>query len=87
MYFLYYVVDGGWSNWSAVKNCSEHCGGGDIVKTRNCSNPAPLCGGKDCNGTTVIIEKCNTMDCIGLKILYTASNVIVYCTYIGVILG
>ena len=61
----YYIVDGGWSNWS-VGNCSKSCGGGVKKKTRSCSNPLPSCGGDGCVGKTIETVDCNTMPCIGL---------------------
>ena len=67
-----YIVDGGWSNWSAG-NCSELCDGGTKEKTRNCSNPAPSCGGSKCIGETVETVECNTMPCIGMHMLYILS--------------
>lgn len=36
-------VDGGWTDWSSC-----HCPGG--FETRECSNPEPQNGGKDCDG-------------------------------------
>jgi len=49
-------VDGGWSDWSS---CSVSCGGG--TQTRTCDNPAPSCGGADCDGFST--QDCNTQVC------------------------
>ena len=64
-----YVVDGGWSNWSAG-NCSKLCDHGTKEKTRSCSNPVPSCGGNNCIGETVETVECNTFHCIGMHMLY-----------------
>ena len=46
-------VDGIWSEWST---CSETCGGG--LKTRTCTNPAPVNDADNCEGIST--EDCNT---------------------------
>ncbi|CAB4026763.1 Hypothetical predicted protein, partial [Paramuricea clavata] len=58
-------VDGGYSpfgNWSV---CSATCGGGNMTRTRSCSNPVPAMGGKDCSqfGLPVEVMKCNEQQC------------------------
>ena len=70
MYVHTYVVDGGWSNWSAW-NCSKSCGGGNKTKIRTCSNPAPSCGGNNCIGESVETVECNTIPCIGMHTIYS----------------
>jgi hypothetical protein len=45
-------VDGGWSEWSV---CSAVCGG---TQTRECNNPVPSLGGKDCEGQP--LQYCET---------------------------
>merc|ERR1712048_426963 len=49
-------IDGGFSEWSAWTECGEN----DIFQDRNreCNNPAPANGGKDCDGL-----KKETQDC------------------------
>ena len=42
-------MDGGWSNFTFVTNCSVKCGNGTRNQTRYCSNPPPQYGGKMCN--------------------------------------
>ena len=49
-------VDG---DWSLFGPCSKACGGGS--QSRNCSNPAPANGGKDCVGEN--FNLCNTQTC------------------------
>ena len=57
--------DGGWSGFGA---CSKACDGGTQI--RNCSNPAPANGGKDCVGDSTNV--CNTQDCPGKASLSAA---------------
>ena len=45
--------------------CSATCGGGDQIKTRSCSNPAPAFGGAVCVGDAEASQKCNTNPCPG----------------------
>ena len=54
--------DGGWSGFGA---CSKACDGGTQI--RNCSNPAPANGGKDCVGDGT--NACNTQACRGTACL------------------
>ncbi|XP_063400323.1 A disintegrin and metalloproteinase with thrombospondin motifs adt-1-like isoform X2 [Mytilus trossulus] len=63
-------VDGNWSvwtNWNSWSICTKRCGTGDQVrnKTRSCTNPKPLHGGKQCPGLTTGVEnrQCNTNPC------------------------
>jgi len=55
------AVDGGWSTtWSACsKPCDDGSGGG--TQTRDCNNPTPANGGKDCDGSAS--RDCNTQHC------------------------
>ena len=54
------AVDGGWSNWTA---CSQTCGGG--THSRNCTNPSPRYGGKNCTGPSE--EQCHAEHCPGMS--------------------
>ncbi|XP_013387914.1 SCO-spondin [Lingula anatina] len=56
-------VDGGWSEWTDWMCCSKTCGGGETVRQRFCNSPAPLNGGKDCEGPCFEIKPCNTHEC------------------------
>ena len=47
---LFFTVDGGWSDWSAWNTCNETCGTGFQERFRNCTQPAPRKGGKNCKG-------------------------------------
>nr|DBA25392.1 TPA: hypothetical protein GDO54_012926 [Pyxicephalus adspersus] len=58
--------DGGFTLWSAWGPCSVTCGGlGNMTRTRNCTNPPPANGGRDCEGPSVDIKYCQTPDCEG----------------------
>ena len=65
---ILYLVDGGYSEWGTWGTCSKTCeDNATRVRERNCTNPAPSCGGDDCvpvtnNGTTIDLdetEPCN----------------------------
>lgn len=56
-------IDGGFSVWSIWSPCSVTCGGGSSRRSRSCSNPSPLYGGKNCNGDKGEIVLCNTHHC------------------------
>ncbi len=59
------AVAGGWSEytWSA---CSSGCNG-TRTGTRTCTNPAPSCGGKVCEGALDKTEACNVGTCGGTE--------------------
>lgn len=56
------VANGGWSEWSSSP-CSATCGDGTKNETRSCTNPAPLHGGKNCEGDSVRVTPCHTGQC------------------------
>lgn len=64
------VVNGGYTEWSPWTACSVTCGGGTIKRTRNCTNPLPQYGGKDCSldGPEIITQACNPQSCPGKNI-------------------
>ena len=57
----YLVVDGSWSEWGKWSSCSVNCLGErkkTRTRTRTCSNPAPLGGGRDYSGENSATEIC-----------------------------
>ena len=62
------TVDGGWSNWSGWNSCNMPCGTGSQQRSRSCTNPPPLYGGKSCSGTEREERSCNQHSCPGEKL-------------------
>lgn len=56
-------VDGGFSNWGEFEACSVSCGTGHKVRKRECNNPAPAFGGKNCDGSLQEVVDCKEKDC------------------------
>ena len=57
-------IDGGWSAWTQVSECSaSDCNGGHKVYYRFCNMPAKLYGGRDCPGERVKKKDCEITDC------------------------
>ncbi|XP_074475147.1 A disintegrin and metalloproteinase with thrombospondin motifs 14 isoform X2 [Sebastes fasciatus] len=57
--------DGSWSSWSKFSGCSRTCGGGVRSRSRQCNNPPPAYGGRDCPGSAFDYQMCNTEECAG----------------------
>ena len=55
-------VDGGWTEWTSYP-CSRSCGKGTKRRTRECSQPQPQNGGKDCPGVSMMMEDCSEQEC------------------------
>ncbi|KAJ8312947.1 hypothetical protein KUTeg_010320 [Tegillarca granosa] len=51
-------VDGQWNTWNQWSDCSVTCECGYIHRERNCSNPFPNHGGKNCSGDPTQIITC-----------------------------
>ena len=73
-----FLVDGGWSDWQNVTNCSTTCGEGVITQQRTCTQPSPRCGGSECSGKSIVNTSCNDKCCPSK---YVATYV---CTYIKI---
>ena len=67
--FVIFIVDGGWSDWQNMTNCSTTCGEDVITQQRTCTQPSPSCGGREClgeNTTNVSCDNCcpgNNLEC------------------------
>ena len=59
---LIFLVDGGWSDWQNVTNCST-CG--VITQERTCTQPSPSCGGRECTGINITNISCSDKCCPG----------------------
>lgn len=57
------VVDGQWSDWTQWEQCSAPCGGGWQARRRQCNNPEPRNGGRDCTGCATDHRPCNKLQC------------------------
>ncbi|XP_077986992.1 hemicentin-1-like [Glandiceps talaboti] len=56
-------VDGNWGVWSAWQQCSETCGEGTKLRTRQCNNPPPRDGGLQCPGSATQSQTCKVQIC------------------------
>uniref|UniRef100_A0A665X722 ADAM metallopeptidase with thrombospondin type 1 motif, 14 n=1 Tax=Echeneis naucrates TaxID=173247 RepID=A0A665X722_ECHNA len=57
--------DGSWGSWSKFGSCSRTCGGGVRSRSRQCNDPPPAYGGRDCPGSAFDYQICNTEECAG----------------------
>lgn len=62
-YFTIFQVDGQWSDWSEWLPCDKSCGGGNEIRHRNCTNPAPGVNGYPCSGSSTESKACNSLTC------------------------
>ena len=63
--FIYIAVDGQWATWSSWSKCSTSCDNGTWSRTRTCTEPAPMNGGKPCTGNHTDTGTCNLRSCPG----------------------
>ena len=59
------LVDGGYGPWSEFSACSTTCGDGLKHRSRQCNQPAPEHGGRNCNHLGYAKEDavCNLGEC------------------------
>ena len=62
-------MDGGWGKWSRFSKCSKTCGRGVKSRFRDCNDPSPSDGGKECEGEYFESQDCNTDPCKSHKSL------------------
>ncbi|XP_052278810.1 A disintegrin and metalloproteinase with thrombospondin motifs adt-1-like, partial [Dreissena polymorpha] len=53
-------VNGAWTDWQAWSTCSVSCGNGTHYRNRNCTNPPPANGGRDCGTDDSVIQNCSS---------------------------
>ncbi|KAK3091663.1 hypothetical protein FSP39_021648, partial [Pinctada imbricata] len=56
-------VNGKWANWGTWSTCNEACGLGQRYRDRACTDPAPVNGGSNCEGSGSDIAHCFTSPC------------------------
>ncbi|KAK3092788.1 hypothetical protein FSP39_007241 [Pinctada imbricata] len=56
-------VHGEWSTWQRWSRCNMKCGKGLVTRVRECNNPKPSNGGRQCNGVTSQQKRCQIKPC------------------------
>lgn len=59
----YAPIDGHWGKWSSWSSCSVSCDEGTYTRTRQCNDPQPKNGGKDCDGDYEQVGECVMRGC------------------------
>ncbi len=54
--FLSCLVNGSYGNWSLNSRCNVSCGEGFETWSRECNNPAPKYGGRNCRRLGEVVE-------------------------------
>ncbi|CAH3196925.1 unnamed protein product, partial [Porites evermanni] len=60
-----FVVNGGFSLWSAWTTCSKTCGTGTQSRSRTCTSPSPIHNGLNCTGDYTQAKSCKLSSCPG----------------------
>uniref|UniRef100_A0AAR2ITH4 Peptidase M12B domain-containing protein n=1 Tax=Pygocentrus nattereri TaxID=42514 RepID=A0AAR2ITH4_PYGNA len=68
------VVHGSWSSWSEFSPCSRTCGGGVTYRKRECNNPRPAFGGRECKGEGIEAELCHRQPCERTQLEFMAQQ-------------
>ena len=68
-YFLHFIVNGGYGNWSNFTVCTKSCGSGLKYRNRTCDHPTPMFGGRNCTilGKATEARTCNEHPCPSMK--------------------
>ena len=66
MYNYSLLVDGGWSHWTLLTDCSVTCGNGTRYRTRECNRPPTAYGGRKCHGSNNDTQLCVQIPCAGM---------------------
>ena len=74
--YVYMLVNGNWTRWSAWQPCTVTCGDGYQERYRYCSEPAPANGGLPCPGTDTDRRQCNRDKCPGKMTVSSLNGVI-----------
>jgi len=56
-------INGGWTAFDAWSACSKSCDGGETMRARTCTKPAPQFGGKPCPNHAKETKNCNSHVC------------------------
>lgn len=70
-------IHGGWTPWTVISDCASGCLYGEegrlragstgiILSVRECSNPIPENGGRNCDGFERKYQACNAMQCLNV---------------------
>ena len=75
---LFDLVDGGYSDWGKWTGCNKNCGKGKRYRTRTCTNPRPVYGGKNCNALGKPLEwgECMKKECPGNELKSISTSLI-----------
>ena len=58
-------INGNWSPWQSIGQCTKTCGTGTIGRKRTCNNPPPSLNGRDCKGSAYGTLPCFSKACPG----------------------
>ncbi|XP_057300557.1 uncharacterized protein LOC130633755 isoform X2 [Hydractinia symbiolongicarpus] len=76
-------INGEWGSWSSYSGCTKPCNSGVRVKRRYCTSPAPMYGGKPCQGAWNHTVPCNQSPCPATYINVTCKFDLKYTPALG----